>query len=166
VGAAPSLGLTPQATCLGSFGADSFFSVEEVVMPNKKQKWMAIAGQFNINGERLLFHGQPTPWRDEQGQEQIGYSTGVAISDSYFTGGELAARVRFKKISERSACELIFHWDPTHQARLSAGIGPPGMFSIRSWDGKAYNDFAWNGDRKNLQSSRDMIFVLSFKVQS
>jgi hypothetical protein len=118
-------------------------------------KWIAVSGHFDISEKGLVFHGEPTPWKDEQGNEQIGYAVGIAISTAYFTGGELAARVRFHQVADRTACELVFYWDSANQARLSAGIGPPLMFAIRSWDGKSYNEFAFSGDRRNLKPNRD-----------
>jgi len=116
---------------------------------------MATSGKFDIDGSNLVFKGEPTPWKDEQGQDQMGHAVGVAISDAYFTGGQLAARVRFLEAAKVNACEIVFHWDPTKQARLSAGIGPPDMFSIRSWDGTNYTVFAVGGDRRNLLPNRD-----------
>jgi hypothetical protein len=127
-------------------------------------KWMAISGKFDSNGANLLFHGEQVPWKDNQGQEQIGSSTGVAISNAYFTGGELGARVNFEKVGILNACELIFHWDPARKARLSAGIGPPHMFCVRSWiedsqeislEGLKHEIIAFGGDRRNLLPGRD-----------
>lgn len=125
--------------------------------------WVPLNGKFEFSGSKVTFEGAPTPWKDEQGQERIGYSFGLASCSSRFTGGEIQARIRFEEVDESNSCELLFQHDLGSGVRLSAGIGSPGMFVVRSWDGKKYTALAWSGDRQNLKAGVD--YVLRVQVQ-
>jgi hypothetical protein len=118
-------------------------------------QWMPVNGKFDIKGGHLSFRGEPIQYKDASGNDFTGNSVGIAICDVQFTGGELAAHVRFKEVRPISECQLIFYWDPAGQAYLAAGISIPGMFSVTSWYGQKREILAFGGDRRNLSPGQN-----------
>jgi hypothetical protein len=116
--------------------------------------WIPVLGRFELDGDDVHFKGEPTPWTDEQGRQREGNAMGLAMNAATFKGGSITARVKFDAAIANSACELVFYWDPARDVRLSAGIGPPNMFCIRSWDSGKVNIISSSGDRRNLEASK------------
>ncbi len=113
-------------------------------------KWIAIEGMFEFD-KVVKFQGKPATFTTPQGEEKVGLSAGIAISSESFSGGEISAEVEFDKVGEASACELIFYYDPTRRAHVSAGIGGiDSAFNIRHFDGN-WRTHASCGSRQTLK---------------
>jgi hypothetical protein len=130
------------------------------------QNWAALQGIFEFGSNEIVFKGEPAKYRDQQGQEQVGFTPGLALSSTRFAGGEITAAVEFTKVTPLNSCELVFYYDAERKTFLSAGVGwPPAMYAIRRWDGLngISEGYALAGDRRNLRAGQ--VYHLSASIQ-
>jgi len=127
--------------------------------------WAALDGCFDFGAGEITFKGEPTAWKDAQGHEQTGLAFGVALTSETFSGGRISAEVKFHKISPLNSCELVFFNDPVNKAFLSAGLGPPNLYTIRQWNAVKgiFTTYAATGDRRNLKPNE--AYSISVAVQ-
>lgn len=113
-------------------------------------RWIPISGSFLFKPHsNILFRGEPITWED--GKQ--GASTGIAICEKRFAGGKISADVTFTKLSDSSACDIVFWYQPETRYFVSAGLAKEAMFGIRHFDTK-WTVHAHAGDGSNLEINR------------
>jgi hypothetical protein len=117
-------------------------------------RWAAAEGSLVFSDGLIRFKGAPVTFKNLEGQDEVGVAVGLALNNRRFSGGEIAAQVEFSKIGDRNACGLVFYYDPRRRAILSAGLGGPGMYFIRLWDGSKWIVHAAGGTRSSLEAAR------------
>jgi hypothetical protein len=117
-------------------------------------KWIAIDGEFNF-GKKIVFHGKPANWTTPQGEERTGLGVGIAMSDQFFSGGQISADIQLGHVTTHNGCEIVFYYDTATRAHVCAGIGGlNSAFIIRDWDGSRWNDYAMSGLRSSLEANK------------
>ncbi|HDH08719.1 MAG TPA: hypothetical protein ENG96_04490 [Gammaproteobacteria bacterium] len=117
-------------------------------------RWQSLIGKFIFKEDQILFPGRIT---DIEGQPSP--AIGNAISDQRFSGGTICGNVRFKSISELSACQFIVSYQPRTGAFLTAGIGNDNMFVIRSFHG-SWTYHAVGGEKSSLKADHNYELVV------
>jgi hypothetical protein len=113
--------------------------------------WAPLLGKFDQVDNSIIFKGETA----EYGEGKSGPSIGNIICDQSFGGGTLSADIKFTKISNGSACELIIFYDPATKYFVTAGLGGGGitMFNIRHFDSQ-WTYHAQAGEHRNLKENK------------
>ncbi len=118
-----------------------------------KSTWLPVMGTFEERKHELIFKGGKKPYKDQNGKDIEGSAMGLAICDKIFTGGSISAEIEFKKISEKTSCDIVLYYNPENRNTVNAGLTYEAPFCIRHFDTKwIYHSFA--GEKGNLKANR------------
>lgn len=131
-------------------------------MREKAMSWAAVDGNLNFHLDSLTFRGEPTPYINAQGQEQIGLAIGLAVNNARFYGGDITAQIEFATIGENNSCEIVFYFDPLRRWFVSAGLGAGFSYFIRHWDGR-WHTHTFAGRKENLEAGRQYNLKVSVR---
>lgn len=120
-------------------------------------RWQSLLGKFDVEAERIMFNGEALGLNDVPGA-----SVGNLICDQRFSGGCLEAKIRFLKVTQYSACQVIVSYQPATTTLLTAGIGNDSMFVVRSFMGGLWHTYGAQGERSLLTANKD--YHLQVKV--
>jgi hypothetical protein len=112
-------------------------------------RWTPLLGRFDHEEDVVIFRGRVTDYLGQPGP-----AIGNLICDQRFSGGTISAKIKFNKITEFSACELILYHHPSPIVLVTAGIGSmaPQMFSVRLFSNDRWYPQSSSGDRANLMA--------------
>lgn len=71
-------------------------------------RWVPILGEFQLEGETLIFKGGETVTADGRPVPNLGNF----VCDQYFGGGTISAKIEFREPPQKEACELILYYHP------------------------------------------------------
>lgn len=115
----------------------------------------AIHGEWKFSKKSASFIGAPSPYTDTDGQKKMGLSSGLAVTNQSFAGGEISAVIEFTHLTQNNSCELIFYYEPVTRHHVTAGLGGPGSaYVIRYWNGHEWRTLAIGGLHKNLKAKQ------------
>jgi len=111
--------------------------------------WIPVLGQFEQEGEAVLFKGGSTPMDDGR----LLYNVGNYVCDQAFGGGVVSGEIEFVSSTKIEACEFILFYQPLTQAFTTAGLGGVGLCGVRTWSGSQWITHATAGDRTQLKAN-------------
>ena len=112
------------------------------------ENWASIYGEYRKRGNQIIFKGDTVDYVGKPGA-----AIGNYIYSERFSGGTISAKMKFKKISDVSSCEIILFRDSKTGALITAGLGSGPMYAIRNFVQK-WEWLSAAGDRKNLEANK------------
>lgn len=107
-------------------------------------RWAALTGRFTFDAEAIRFYGGVVQYG-----EQPGAAFGMALCDRWFAGGSIRAEVLFERVPERCVCDLVFYYNPTTRAFISAGLSTEILYGIKSFETR-WQPYAVSGEPNRL----------------
>jgi hypothetical protein len=117
-------------------------------MEQGTRRWAALMGRFTFESNLIRFQGGTERYGDTTGA-----SFGTALCDQWFGGGSIRAEVVFEAVSPASACDLVFFYNPTTRALITAGLSNEILYGIKSFDTR-WNAYTAVGEANRLVPSR------------
>jgi len=110
---------------------------------------VSIFGKYQERGNQIIFKGETIKYDGKPGP-----ALGNYICSERFSGGTISAKVKFKKISASSSCEIILFRNPETGILITAGMGSGALFSIRYFE-QQWTPLKFAGDRNNMKPNRN-----------
>lgn len=110
--------------------------------------WASIFGEYRRRGNQIIFKGGRVDYAGKSGA-----AIGNYIYSERFSSGTISAKIKFKKISDVSSCEIILFRDSKTGVLITAGLGSGPMYAIRNF----VQEWKWlsmAGDRKNIEANK------------
>lgn len=120
--------------------------------------WAPMDGQWTINSDLVRFHGGTRKY----GDSEEGAQYGIALSNQWFAGGTIRAKVTFSEISAKSVCDIVFWYHTERRQFVSAGLASDVLYGIRQFDTK-WTTHTMVGDGANLEARRE--YSLELRLQ-
>jgi hypothetical protein len=108
------------------------------------RRWAAIMGEFTFGPDEIGFHGGTVDYG-----QGTGAAFGTAMSNQWFGGGSISVDIAFAGVSPKSVADIVFYYNPTTRAFISAGISNEYLFGIRSFDTR-WNAYTAVGEPNRL----------------
>jgi len=102
--------------------------------------WIATKGKIEAGGTTVRFPAELMP--DETADLP---AMATAVCDETFNEGKISADITFEKVSEKSACDIVFFHDPASQLTFNAGIASEALYGIRLWDNRKWTNYTIGG---------------------
>jgi hypothetical protein len=114
----------------------------------QRQRWAALSGRFDFEEDSIRFHGDVAEYGD-----QVGAAFGMALCDQWFAGGSIRAKVLFEQVPERCVCDIVFYYNPTTRAFISAGLSTEILYGIKSFETR-WQPYGASGESNRLAAGR------------
>ncbi|MBT5872916.1 MAG: hypothetical protein HOH43_05805 [Candidatus Latescibacteria bacterium] len=124
-----------------------------------KFRWVSLLGEHNLDGEEIVIRGGTT--NTDRGEN---YNVGQIVSDQYFGGGNMSAKIRFEQSCEHSSAGFILYYHASTGGFVAATLGAGGsLCTIATWGGQQWTTHAARGPATHLQPDTEYQFDVTVR---
>lgn len=120
-------------------------------------KWISMFGRFDPLRDGLIFRGGYVEVPGGEPRVEVGNF----ISDQYYGGGHISAKIEFKNSTEGAAGGLILYYHPQTQGFVSAHLGGYALASVNTLAGQDWTRHAAHGPSEQLEANCPYKFEVS-----
>ena len=124
--------------------------------------WVSMLGEYVLEGDDLTIIGGLT-----ETEARTNYSVGQIVSNQYFGGGDMSAKIRFGNSTESASAGLILYYHTATGGFIAANLHSGGsLCSIGTWGGQQWTTHAAKGEAGQIKPNTDYLLQVQVRGSS